>query len=168
MKLDAVQREDLMRALAAMPGYLHEQFDSLSAEEARTAGPDEAFAPVEQAWHLADLEREGFAVRIRRLRDEPEPALADFDGARVARQRNYRARSLRAGIEAFANARAANVTALLSLTQEQWLRSGSLEGVGLVTLCDMPVFLLQHDEAHRREIEQWKRSRFTKHSSPES
>jgi hypothetical protein len=25
-------------------------------------------------------------------------------------------------------------------------------------LCDMPAFLLQHDEAHRLEIEEWKRS----------
>src|SRR6266853_3371556 len=135
VKFSAGEREELLRSLSAMPDYLYEQFDSLTAEDARLPGPGGAFSPVEQVWHLADLEREGFAVRIRSLRDEPEPALADFDGARVARRRNYRARSLRAGIEAFASARAANVMALRSLTQEQWLRGGSLEGVGVVTLC---------------------------------
>jgi hypothetical protein len=28
-----------------------------------------------------------------------------------------------------------------------------------VSLCDMPAFLLQHDQAHRLEIEQWQRLR---------
>ena len=45
-------------------------------------------------WHLCDLEREGFGVRIRRLRDETTPHPPDFDGTRVAQQRDYRALSL--------------------------------------------------------------------------
>jgi len=31
------------------------------------------------------------------------------------------------------------------------------EGVGTVSLCDMPAFMSQHDAAHRAEIEDWKR-----------
>ena len=162
LKLDAAEREALMRALSAMPDYLHQQFDALSAHEASAPGPGESFSPLEQAWHLADLEREGFAVRIRRLRDEPAPALPDFDGARIARERNYRSRSLREGLDAFAGARAANLAALRALSGAQWQNSGTLEGVGAVTLCDMPALLWQHDEAHRREIEQWQGLRLRK------
>jgi hypothetical protein len=110
-------------------------------------------------WHLCDLEREGFGVRIRRLRDETMPHLPDFDRARVAQQRNYRALSLSAGLEAFAAARAATLVALQALPAAAWMRDGIQERVGTVSLCDMPALLLQHDQAHRLGIEQWQRLR---------
>ena len=157
VKFNAGEREELIRSLSAMPGYLYEQFDSLTAEDARLPGPSGAFSPVEQVWHLADLEREGFGVRIRRLRDEQAPRLPDFDGAGIARERHYRSLSLREGLEAFAAARKANLATLQSLPGEAWAHSGTQEGVGVVTLCDLPALLLQHDQAHRLEIEDWKR-----------
>jgi len=86
VKFNAAERQELMRSLSAMPEYLYEQFDALSAEDARCP-TRRAFSPVEQVWHLADLEREGFSVRIRRLRDEQAPRLPDFDGDRIARER---------------------------------------------------------------------------------
>jgi hypothetical protein len=36
--------------------------------------------------------------------------------------------------------------------------NGTQEGVGKVSLCDMPGFMSQHDSAHRGEIESWKRA----------
>lgn len=157
MKLDEPQRRSLMASLAAMPAFLQETFGALTAAEARMPGPGSAFSPVEQVWHLADLEREGFAVRIARLQSETNPHLPDFDGAAIARQRNYRSRSLAEGLGAFEAARSANLQALQSLSPEAWLRSGTQAGVGAVSLCDMPVFLRQHDQAHIAEIEDWKR-----------
>ena len=157
ISFNAGERAELIRSLSAMPGYLYEQFDSLTAEDARLPGPGGAFSPVEQVWHLADLEREGFGVRIRRLRDEQAPRLPDFDGARIARERHYRSLSLREGLEAFAVARKANLATLQSLPREAWARSGSQDGVGVVTLCDLPALLLQHDREHVLEIEEWKR-----------
>jgi hypothetical protein len=156
VKFNAGDREELLRSLSAMPDYLYEQFDSLTAEDARLPGPGGAFSPVEQVWHLADLEREGFGVRIRRLRDEQAPRLPDFDGAGIARERHYRSLSLREGLAAFALARKANLATLQSLPGEAWARRGTQEGVGVVTLCDLPALLLQHDQAHRLEIEEWK------------
>jgi hypothetical protein len=159
LKLTAADRAQLLHSLAAMPDYLRQQFAALSAAEASQPGPDGAFSPVEQVWHLCDLEREGFGVRIRRLRDETTPQLPDFDGARIAQQRGYRGLSLSAGLEGFAAARAANLAALQALPAEAWMRDGLQEGVGTVSLCDMPALLLQHDQAHRLEIEQWQRLR---------
>jgi hypothetical protein len=156
VKFNAGEREELLRSLSAMPDYLYEQFDSLTAEDARLPGPGGAFSPVEQVWHLADLEREGFGVRIRRLRDEQAPRLPDFDGAGIARERHYRSLSLREGLAAFALARKANLATLQSLPGEAWARRGTQEGVGVVTLCDLPALLLQHDQAQRLEIEEWK------------
>jgi hypothetical protein len=156
MKYSDAQREELMAALAGMKGYLRRMFQPLSADEACAPGPSGAFSPVEQVWHLADLEREGFGLRIQRLRTECKPHLPDFDGTRIARERNYRSLALSDGLEAFEAARDANLAALRSIAAQEWARSGTQDGVGEVTLCDMPSFLQQHDQAHVAEIEQWK------------
>lgn len=107
---------------------------------------------------MADLEREGFGLRIQRLQAESNPHLADFDGDAVALERNYRSLSLVEGLNAFAQARDANLAVLQSLPPEAWVRHGTQEGVGDVTLCDMPVFIRQHDEAHVAEIMAWKQA----------
>ncbi len=158
MKLNTAQREELLASLISMPEYLREIFAGLTSEQARTPGPDGAFSPVEHAWHLADLEREGFAVRIVRLLSESEPYLPDFDGTKIAAERNYRSLSLEEGILAFMEARRKNIAALPAIDSPMWSRSGTQEGVGGVSLCDVPNFMLQHDSAHRAEIEAWKNS----------
>ena len=157
MKLTEVQQHELLEALAGMNRFLRESFASLTPEEARTPGPGGTFSPVEQVWHLADLEREGFGVRIRRLQTEINPHLPDFDGTKIAQERNYRSLSLAEGLGAFEAAREANLRALQALAPKDWLRSGTQDGVGAVSLCDMPTFLRQHDRAHIAEIEEWKR-----------
>ena len=157
LKLTDVQRYELMESLARMKMFLRDAFGSLTPEEARTPGPVGSFSPVEQVWHLADLEREGFGVRIQRLQAEKNPHLPDFDGTGIAQERNYRSLSLAEGLGAFETARAANISILQALEPEAWFRSGSQEGVGTVSLCDMPTFLYQHDQAHVVEIEEWKR-----------
>jgi hypothetical protein len=158
MKLEAAERESLLATLSRMAEYLDDAFSTLSAAQARIPGPDDSFSPVEQVWHLADLEREGFAVRIDRLAGGGSPHLPDFDGAAIAQARNYRALSLAGGLAAFRAARERNVSTLRAVASaEVWAQGGTQEGVGPVSLCDMPSFMSQHDAAHRAEIEAWKR-----------
>jgi hypothetical protein len=90
-------REALAR-LAAMPPFLEKNARRFTEEDARRKGPDGAFSFVENVWHLADLEREGYGARIERLRGEDHPRLSDFDGARVARERDYQSRPVAAGL----------------------------------------------------------------------
>jgi hypothetical protein len=158
VKLSAVQRDELMQSLGAMSAFLCDAFAALNVEEARLPGPAGAFSPVEQVWHLADLEREGFGQRIRRLQAETNPVLPDFDGTAVARERDYKSLSLPAGLAAFEASRNANISLLQSFPPEAWSRSGTQEGVGPVSLCDMPAFLQQHDQAHVAEIHEWQRA----------
>ena len=155
MKLNPDQREEFLAALAKMPDFLNDTFRGLSTEQTRAVAPDGTPSPVEQVWHLADLEHEGFAERIRRLASELDPFLPDFDGTKVAAERNYRTRSLRDGLAAFTEARQRNIVALRRLDHESWYRSGTQEGVGKVSLCDIPGFMSQHDAAHRIEIDAW-------------
>jgi hypothetical protein len=155
MKLAIADQHALLADLAAMPRYLGERFAALAGSQATRPGPDELFSPVEQVWHLADLEREGFGVRIDRLLNEHEPELPDFDGTAVAQARNYRALSLADGLRAFEQARRDNLEKLRRIPPDAWERSGTQQGVGRVSLCDMPVFLQQHDMAHKDEIRRW-------------
>ena len=110
--LATMEQDSLLADLEAMPDYLATTFAALSPAEAALAGPDGALAPVEQCWHLADLEREGYGLRIERLLREVDPVLADFDGARLARERAYRSRSLTEGLAAFRHARSRNLARL--------------------------------------------------------
>ena len=155
LSLSRAEREILWTDLEAMPAFLAGRFGSLSTGEAVRPGPGGTFSPVEQCWHLADLERDGYAVRIRRLLDEPEPRLPDFDGARVAEERRYRTLSLAEGLVAFREARAANLAVLRSLGAAQWSRAGTQDEVGPVALCDIPHMMAEHDASHRAEIAAW-------------
>ena len=143
---------DVLRALETMPAELRAAASRIDTSSWSTAPAAGGFSLVEQAWHLADLEREGYGERIRRMLAEENPLLADFDGERVARERSYRTKSLQEGIAAFAVARAANVALLRSLAPPLWERSGRQEGVGIVALRDIPRMMQVHDAAHRGEI----------------
>jgi hypothetical protein len=79
--------------------------------------------------------------------------LPDFDGARIARERDYRSRCLVEGLAAFALARHENLVALDALTDAQRSRGGTQDGVGPITLRDIPGRMLEHDRSHRAELE---------------
>jgi hypothetical protein len=145
----------ILSELEGMAEFLAGMFGDLSTEAARRGGAQGTFSPVEQCWHLADLEVEGFRVRIRRLLDEERPFLPDFDGAAAARERDYCARSLVEGLQAFRAARESNVALLRSVPEEAWSRGGVQEGVGEVSLLDIPRLMHEHDASHKAEIIAW-------------
>jgi len=152
-------RDELLAGLEAMPAFLEAAFAALPPAEAVQPGPGGSFSPVEQCWHLADLERDGYATRVRRLLTEDDPELADFDGARVARERQYLSLSLAEGLRSFRAARAQTLSMLRQVQPHQWTRSGRQDGVGRVSLRDIPSMMAAHDASHRREIEAWALSR---------
>ena len=155
MRMPKADRESMMAGLMAMPEVLEASFGTLTSDAATQPGPEGVLSPVEICWHLADLEAEGYAVRIRRLLAEESPQLPDFDGAAIAKARDYRRRSLAEGLTAFRVARRANVDALQHLTDVDWRRSGMQEGVGPVALCDIPSMMAEHDAGHREEVAAW-------------
>src|SRR5262245_24122380 len=161
---DRKKLTDLLQELGDMPGFVRATLGGLPPAAATRPGPDRSFSPVEHCWHLADLEREGFGRRIHRLLTEDDPELPDFDGGRVAEERNYGRLSLEEGIEAFAQARAENVAALREVSGAEWTRVGTQAGVGRVALCDVPALMAQHDASHRQEIEAWVTAYTASHS----
>jgi DinB superfamily len=140
---------DLFGLLSGTPAIVARVAAQMPAALVRVrSGP---FGLVEHAWHMADLERE-FGERIRRLLGEDEPFLPDFDGERVAKERQYLALDLGAGVAAFASAREETVRRLSGLSLEAWTRRGRQQGVGTVSLAEMPGRIFDHDRAHLNEI----------------
>jgi hypothetical protein len=155
MRLNIQQQQDFLSQLASMADYLEQTFSGLASEDQTLNGVDGSFSPIEHIWHLADLEQQGFAQRIRRLQTEICPDMEDFAGARIAREGNYKQRSWTQGLEEFRNTRIANLAILRNLDEPQWLRRGTQQGVGPISMCDMPSLMAEHDDSHRSEITAW-------------
>ena len=144
--------ETLLLTLESTPALLARAAASFSKGQVRTRPCQGGFSFVENVWHLADLEREAYGRRIARLLSETEPVVENFDGERMARERAYQERDVERGIAVFALAREANLAVLRRVSGEQWERSGSQEGVGRVTLADLPRMMAEHDRSHGDEI----------------
>jgi len=146
------QFDRIFAQLEATPRLLKSVLSSVPAESVGTRGSKVGFSAVEQAWHLADLESEGYGVRISRLLSETQPHLPDFDGERVAKERRYHEKILLDGLNRFESARAQNLARLRGLSEPQWQRLGVQEGVGKVALSDVPKMMLKHDRSHLGEL----------------
>jgi hypothetical protein len=144
--------ETLLLTLESTPALVARAAAQLDAAQVRHVPADGGFSFIEHVWHLADLEREGYEVRIRRILSEDEPPLSDFRGERVARERCYRNRDLAEGLAVFAAARNRNVTKLRGLQPSDWKRRGAQEGFGSIALEDVPRMMAEHDRGHTDEI----------------
>jgi len=144
--------ETLLLTLESTPALLRRAAASFAPGQARMRPARGGFSFVENVWHLADLEREGYGARIARILGEENPALENFDGDRIARERAYQEKDLERGLALFTRARAANLEVLRRLAGTEWDRAGSQEGVGRVTLADLPRMMAEHDRSHSEEI----------------
>ena len=138
--------------LEAMPPFVAAAVEAAAPDAlVYRPGPEE-FSLLEQACHLRDLEREGYLVRVRRMLTEPEPALASFDGAAVARERKYLEQDARLAAQDFAAARRELTGLLAPLTEQELARRARFEGRP-ITFGGLVDMILEHDRGHREEIE---------------
>ena len=86
---------------------------------------------------------------VRRCLNDSYP----FEGAALPRQRKYLGLSLREGLARFESARRANFEKPKHVLVQAWENSRTQAGIGAVSPGDLPVFLQQHDQAHRADIE---------------
>ncbi len=144
--------ETLFLTLESTPALLARAAAELPEDTVRHRGTAGGFSLVEQVWHLADLEREAYAVRIRRILTEDEPLLSNFDGDRVAHERLYHRRDLAEGLLSFTLARTRTLQRLRDVSADEWKRAGLQEGIGRVELSDVPRMMAEHDRIHGVEI----------------
>ena len=141
----------LLDRLAETPQSLARALRELPDWKLRARPTPESFAPIEIAWHLRDIECEGWLERIRRILDEPTPILASIDGDRLAADRGYLALDPEAALVQFTEARRESVEILRSLPPHCWSWSGIFEGQPL-TLTRLAELMLQHDVDHLDEL----------------
>lgn len=141
-----------MRDLTAWPPMLRKLLESVPHEKLTQRSAAGGFALVEHVWHLADLEVEGYGVRLRRLLDETNPSLPDFQGDIVAAERDYIRLPLAAGLDRFEQARMKNAALIASASEEERLREGEQEGVGTVTFARVAQMMDEHDREHAIEV----------------
>ena len=144
--------EALLDFLNETPTKLAQLTAGLSAVELCLKNSEAEFSALENICHLRDLELGGYTPRIERMLDEVDPALADFDGARVAAESNYHSQLGNLALQTFRTARRENVETLRSLTEEQLKREGMLAGVGKITLRQLAELMREHDEGHIEDL----------------
>ena len=144
--------ESALAALAAMPAKLGEIVAAVPPALWRKPPAAGGFALVEHVCHLCDIECEGYRARLERMLAEEAPFLADLDGARLARERDYPSADLRAALRAFTDARRAVVERLRALAPAELRRSGLLEGVGAITIEGLVAKMREHDGEHLDEL----------------
>lgn len=144
--------ETILLTLESTPALVSRAVASATPAQARMRPAQGGFSLVENVWHLADLEREGYGNRIRRILCEDGPALLNFDGDRFARERCYQDRDIEMGLTLFTRARRQNLDTFARLFPADWKRSGAQEGVGRITLADIPRMMAEHDRSHGAEI----------------
>ncbi|MEO7744029.1 MAG: DinB family protein [Usitatibacter sp.] len=138
--------------LDSMPEFLDAALEEAGDERHRARPTTDEFCLLEHACHLRDLEREGYLLRLRRMLTEEAPALQGFDGATVARERDYLAQDSRLATQEFAAARRELVGLIAHLTEQDLRREGTLMG-NPVCLADVIAMMVEHDRGHREEIE---------------
>ena len=142
---------DLER-LAEMPAVLKAAIAAASPQQLALRPAQDAFCLIEHACHLRDLEREGYAVRLRRMLEEDKPALAGFEGDAIARERNYMAQDAHQALRDFTSARQAFVDAARQLDGRAMGRTATFMG-RTITVSDLLAMMVEHDDGHRAEIE---------------
>ena len=153
--------QNLIAFLAETPTVVRQLISELSTDEARQRPAANEFSALEQACHLRDIEREGYAVRLRRLLSEDEPVLPDIDGGKLARERDYQSQAFAAALEAFAQARSENMALIKTLSPDQLQLGGMLESVGRVTIRRLLELMRAHDEEHCAELQSLRARRQT-------
>jgi hypothetical protein len=142
---------EALERLSQMPRILEAALVTATIDDLRARDKPDGFCLIEHACHLRDLEREGYAVRLKRMLAEKDPVLEPFHGDVVARERNYMAQNPREAAAEFALARSDFIVRTGALSREQMDRTATFGGRA-ITVSDLLSMMIEHDEEHAREI----------------
>jgi hypothetical protein len=152
MNQSAVDFVYLLETLSGTSTRIQQLIRDFSPYDFRKRNPIETFSALENICHLRDLEIQAYTPRIEQILNETGPALADFDGARVAAENDYNGEEPYDALKSFSLAREQNIQKLKGLSEEQLEREGLLEGVGKVTLRQLAEMMREHDEGHLEDL----------------
>ena len=142
----------LIKSLEETPERVRRIVRGLTGAELRQKQAEHGFSALEHVCHLRDIEREGYVIRINNLLHKERPFLPDIDGDKLAEQRKYNSQDIDAALDEFSRARGESVTAVKALPPIQLSRNGVLENVGPITIGELLLKILEHDDEHIRAL----------------
>lgn len=148
-----------LQAIAAFPERLEAFYAAIPERRAQWAPPSwdgipsEPFTPIEQICHVRDIEIDGYQVRFARALAESNPTLAEIDGHRLAKEREYSKANPAEVLATFRRARRQTLDCVMRLDAAQLERRAIFEG-GLVTVRGLVHYLCSHDQQHLAGL-QW-------------
>ncbi|HTD03811.1 DinB family protein [Undibacterium sp.] len=153
-----------LHTLSTFPQQLEAQFRAIPERywqwipDSWDGVPSESLNALEQICHVRDIEIDGYQLRFRRLLQEDHPLLLSIDTYQLITERDYAHANPSSVFAAIHEARAHTVKMLAELTPLQWVRAGSFEGYGEVTVQGLAHFLCSHDQQHLAGL-QWLRGK---------
>ena len=153
LSLEPKDTDAAIKRLSGMPGIVGSYLSAFPEKAATKLSPDD-FSITEHICHLRDLEIEGYLARVRRILAENHPLLPDFEGGRIAKERDYNSQDATDALHAFASAREESVRLLRSLEAAQFQKTGNLSGVGAVNIRELVNLMLEHDQEHINELKE--------------
>lgn len=144
--------KDAVAALKLMPETLRDRIAGLTDTQLHFQPEGGYFSVLENVCHLRDLEIEGYGVRLQRLLSEAHHSLPDINGGQLARERRYNEQPLQPALDAFIQARHANLKILEKVNEPKLARIAYLEAVGEITLGRLLELWVEHDRGHIQEL----------------
>ncbi len=149
-------KDYLLIALSGTPEVLEGLLANLPPESLLwDMRPDPArFTLREIIAHLADWETIHFE-RLNRILREDTPFIQDIDEGATAVRNSYASSDEMEQLMRFRTGRATNLEFLSSLTNDEWLRAGNREAIGLMTIEACVALMLAHDGYHTGQTAEW-------------
>ena len=142
----------ILESLRRTPELISSMLQRLPSPHWTAKTYEEEWSFVENICHLRDLETEGYAVRIARILEEEKPFLPDFDGSRIAVERNYIDQDAWQALRDFTRTRTNNVARLRDLDAGLLERTGTFENTEDITLRKLIDMIREHDEHHLGDL----------------
>jgi hypothetical protein len=122
-----------------------------SAKDLNHAPQRGAWSAAQVAAHLADAEMV-YSVRVRMILTADNPTLVGYDQDAWAGRLSMCDLNVAGSVERFRMLRDANLRLYESLEPDEWMRVGTHEEVGLVSVKSIVETLIGHDRDHLNQI----------------
>jgi uncharacterized damage-inducible protein DinB len=146
------QSDDLIARLASVPERVASVVSGWSEEQLRAPSADDGWSVAEMFAHM----RAGddiWASRILMLLTRDQAPLAAYDERRWAEVVGYAQMDVQLSLRAFTLRRAELAGALCQATPEDWQHTGTHEVRGPLSLREVVISLLEHEEEHCAQLE---------------
>jgi len=156
--VDTQERSTHLAALRATSGRLKAALGGVPRALQLWAPAPGKWSILEIVCHMRDMERDAYIARFRRILAEDNPTLPDIDGDLYSLEGDYRGQRLSAAVRDWKTLRRETLKILGGLREAQWLRMGTHETAGPLSMEDLLRRLaVGNDEAHLDQIEAIKR-----------